>query len=106
MTTTESLTGTFAGIPDGTIVPVLCPASQPMVRINYTENAVTATVVAPPANKAPPAISGRATEGQTLTEGHGSWTNSPTSFGYQWQDCDSVGTTAPRSRAQPRSPTC
>ncbi len=38
-----------------------------------------------------PAISGNTTQGQTLTETHGSWTNSPTGFLYQWQDCDSVG---------------
>lgn len=40
---------------------------------------------------APPTISGVATQGQTLTETHGSWTNSPTSYSYQWQDCDSSG---------------
>jgi hypothetical protein len=38
-----------------------------------------------------PSISGNTTEGQTLTETHGSWTNSPTGYNYQWQDCDSVG---------------
>jgi hypothetical protein len=30
-------------------------------------------------------------EGQKLTETHGSWANSPTSFSYQWEDCDSSG---------------
>ena len=45
----------------------------------------------PPASTSPPAISGRAQQGQTLTESHGSWTNSPTGYAYQWQDCDSSG---------------
>ena len=44
-----------------------------------------------PSNVAPPAISGSTTEGQTLSESHGSWANSPTSYAYQWEDCDSAG---------------
>src|SRR5207253_2903582 len=52
----------------------------------------TAVVVPPaPANKAPPSISGTPREGQTLSEAHGEWTNNPTSFAYQWLQCDSLG---------------
>src|SRR5207244_8454491 len=52
----------------------------------------TSVVVPPaPANKAPPSISGTPREGQTLSEAHGEWTNNPTSFAYQWQQCDSPG---------------
>lgn len=40
---------------------------------------------------APPTISGSPQQGQTLTEGHGTWTNGPTSFLYQWEDCDASG---------------
>jgi YVTN family beta-propeller protein len=43
------------------------------------------------ASTSPPSIAGNAAEGQMLTEAHGSWTNSPTSFKYQWEDCDSSG---------------
>ncbi|HWF75100.1 MAG TPA: Ig-like domain repeat protein [Solirubrobacteraceae bacterium] len=38
-----------------------------------------------------PSISGNTTQGQTLTETHGTWTNSPTGYTYQWVDCDSAG---------------
>ena len=52
----------------------------------------TSVVVPPvPSNTVPPAVSGIPTQGQTLTTGNGSWTNSPTSFKYAWQDCDGSG---------------
>jgi virginiamycin B lyase len=49
------------------------------------------TVPTPPANAAPPTISGTAQQGQTLTESHGQWSNNPSSYAYQWEDCDSGG---------------
>jgi 6-phosphogluconolactonase (cycloisomerase 2 family) len=50
-------------------------------------------LVAPgaPANASPPAISGSAQQGQALSVSTGSWANAPTSFTYQWEQCDASG---------------
>jgi hypothetical protein len=45
---------------------------------------VSYTVVGPPTSTAPPKLEGRALPGNTLTCLHGSWTNNPTAFSYQW----------------------
>jgi len=44
-----------------------------------------------PTSTAPPVLSGTAVEGSTLKSTSGSWSNSPKSFAYQWQDCNSAG---------------
>jgi hypothetical protein len=49
-----------------------------------------ATAAAPQSNSAP-TISGQPREGTMLTANNGSWANSPASFAYQWQQCDSSG---------------
>jgi hypothetical protein len=69
------------------------------------ESAQSASVLPPPpANTSPPTISGTPQQGQTLTEAHGSWTNEPSGFTYQWQSCDGEGKNcAPISGASAQS---
>ena len=49
------------------------------------------SIIGVPVNTSPPSISGITTQGQALTETHGTWTNNPTSYSYQWQNCDASG---------------
>jgi hypothetical protein len=56
-----------------------------------TSAATAAVVPPPPESISPPTITGTAQQGQTLTEHHGTWANEPTSYSYQWQQCDSLG---------------
>ena len=46
---------------------------------------------AAPSNQSPPTVTGTAQEGQTLTSSTGTWSNTPTSYVYQWRRCDSNG---------------
>jgi hypothetical protein len=56
-------------------------------------SAPTAVVVPlAPVDSSPPVISGTLVQGQTLSASPGSWSNSPTAYAYQWEQCDSSGT--------------
>ncbi len=52
---------------------------------------VTATFSAGPVNTGLPVISGTPYNGHTLTTTNGTWTGSPTSYTYQWEDCNATG---------------
>lgn len=51
----------------------------------------SARIAAAPVSSAAPTISGQAQEGKTLTASNGTWSNSPSSFTYLWQQCDQGG---------------
>jgi Bacterial Ig-like domain (group 3) len=65
---------------------------------NTTEtvsSTATATVIAlAPADSVLPTITGTAQQGQTLTAGTGTWSNTPTSYAYQSEDCTGATCTA------------
>ena len=48
-------------------------------------------VLIAPVDTSSPTVSGSAVEGQTLSASSGSWTGSPTSYAYIWEDCNSAG---------------
>jgi hypothetical protein len=54
VTATGDISGTFAGIPDGSVIPTPChglPGTNATVRINYHQHSVTATAVTTGANE-------------------------------------------------------
>ena len=56
-----------------------------------TLTATAGAQTAAPVTKSAPTISGSPIVGKTLTATTGLWSNSPTSFSYQWQQCDQKG---------------
>jgi hypothetical protein len=51
----------------------------------------TSKTLAVPTTTSPPTVEGSPIVGQTLGAGNGEWSNSPTSYTYQWQRCDANG---------------
>ncbi len=58
-----------------------------------TKVAAHAASVLVPISVSVPTVTGTAQGGQTLTAGAGTWGDTPTSYTYQWQDCDPAGAT-------------
>jgi hypothetical protein len=60
------------------------------------DSAPTATILGPvPVNQTPPDFAGYLVEGEVLSAIPGTWSNSPTSYAYQWYSCDPAGTSCP-----------
>jgi inosine-uridine nucleoside N-ribohydrolase len=88
--TGQTYTLTSADI--GSTIRVVETASNAGGSGNPATSGATAVVSqAVPVDSSPPAITGVATQGQTLTATHGSWSNNPSGYAYQWQRCDSAG---------------
>ena len=59
--------------------------------VDGSPNTVTSPSPSPPVNTILPVITFTAQPGDTLTTTNGSWSHSPTGYAYQWQDCNSSG---------------
>jgi Right handed beta helix region len=79
------------------VVPVTTiPPAEKAPTKEHTPEEVETKEEPPPPPTAPvhttlPAITGTTTEGDTLTTTTGAWENAPTSYKYQWQDCNTKG---------------
>ena len=82
---------TFPGVDGSGLVSVSCPSVLRCVAVDFQGDEVTYSGVPAPEGDRPPSISGATEQGQTLTEVHGEWTNSPTEYSYQWERCASNG---------------
>jgi outer membrane protein assembly factor BamB len=69
------------GAANGTLI---VPAGDQLIAYS------TASTAGVPVTVTPPAITGTAQTGQTLTVSQGAWTGDPTSFKYQWYSCDAA----------------
>jgi hypothetical protein len=68
VTTSGNLEGTFAGIPNGSVIPLSCTPGEPAtVRISYTAHAVTATVVQAGSSSSPSGGGSSSGGGSTTT---------------------------------------
>jgi hypothetical protein len=87
--------GTNDSITGNALEAITCTSAQQCVAVDNSGNEAQGTNPIPPpavpVDATAPTIAGTTTQGQTLTEGHGSWTNSPTGYAYQWEDCNASG---------------
>ncbi|MGH2972586.1 MAG: hypothetical protein ACRDLE_10765 [Gaiellaceae bacterium] len=67
------------------MIAIACAAAVPTLIVAATSLGQS---TASPSNTSLPSISGSARDGSLLHATHGSWTGSPTSYGYQWLRCD------------------
>jgi len=79
--------------PAPSVSPSLSPGPEPLAIALPATLPVESLlpIAAAPVSTAPPVIAGTAAEQQVLEAQAGSWTGSPTSYAYQWQDCDALG---------------
>lgn len=86
-----SATYKLAGTDVGHTLRVVVTASNAAGSTKATSAATTMVLPIAPSNTVPPSVSGSAEEGQKLSASTGAWSGSPTSFAYQWQDCNTSG---------------
>ncbi|HET8687965.1 MAG TPA: hypothetical protein VFM18_15115, partial [Methanosarcina sp.] len=69
----------------GNTITVTVTASNSVGSASATSAGVNAVAANLPANTTAPAITGTAQSGQTVSCSSGTWTNTPSSYAYQWQ---------------------
>jgi hypothetical protein len=90
--------------PPGAPAPGLSPIPQPAAATGAPPGAASVSRASPsitalpglpsltaPVNTVLPSIAGAALTGETLKVSTGTWTGSPSSYAYRWQDCNSAG---------------
>jgi hypothetical protein len=85
----QSIDFTFTGVGTKYATLTMTDANGLTSTIQHAVNVITGASA--PSNSAAPTISGSAVQGQVLSGSNGSWNGSPTSYAYQWQDCDTSG---------------
>jgi hypothetical protein len=86
-----SSTYTLAAADVGSTTVAVVTATNAGGSASASSSATAVITAIAPVNTAAPTISGTTTQGQTLATSNGTWSNSPTSYGYQWKDCNSSG---------------
>ena len=81
--TTNSLTTTTGDT--GASIYAQVTATNSSASVSAISSTIVVLSATAPANTSLPVISGSAIVGNTLTVSNGSWTNSPSSFAYQWK---------------------
>jgi hypothetical protein len=91
----NSQQSSLASLPPGWTTGATWPTCSLSAYVNGTacSGTVCSAEAPAPTNTNLPVISGTDTQGQVLTTSDGSWTGSPTSFAYQWQDCSGASCT-------------
>jgi hypothetical protein len=70
-------------------------AARDLAPAHAPADAVEADAVDPPQNVTPPDFEGYLVVGETLTAVPGDWSDSPTSYAYQWYSCDADNNDCP-----------
>ena len=89
----------FAESQTGTSITAVAPPGVGRINVSVTTPEGTSphdaedkfTYFPPPSNSSPPTITGKPEVGQTLTDQPGTWTQHPTSYNYQWLQCNALG---------------
>ncbi len=75
----------------GNTLELVVTATNALGSATSTSAPLAVATTAPPTSLTAPTISGTAQDGRTLTATPGAWTQDPTGYTFQWQDCTTTG---------------